>query len=113
MYTYRITKIDPAEKRIDVYFKVFADGRRLGEDCVQINAGALQNVPSDGRVEYIQQVVAEASKKFMVIEDVKMDFSALVGNEYTLDGVVYETKAERVARVEAEQALMATNMVGR
>ncbi len=110
-YTYKITDINPSDKRIDVYFNVKLDGKKLGEEIVQISADALKNQPSDGRIEYIQQVVSDACKKFMVIEDVKMDFSSIVGNEYTLDGVVYETKAERVARVDAFNAMMEAQRV--
>ena len=101
MYTYRITKIDDVSKHIDVYFKVFVDGKKIGEESVSIHSSSLANVPSDGRGEYVQSVVAEAAKKFMVIADVKNDFSSIIGNDYTLDGVVYETKFERQARLDA------------
>jgi hypothetical protein len=104
MYTYRIIKIDDVANHIDVYFKVFNDGKKLAEDSVSIHSSSLANVPSDGRGEYVQSVVAEAAKKFMVIADVKNDFSSIIGNDYTLDGVVYETKAERQSRIELEEA---------
>jgi hypothetical protein len=105
MYTYRIIKIDDVANHIDVYFRVFASGKRLAEDSLSIHSSSLMSVPSDGRGDYIRSVVAEAAKKFMVIADVKNDFSSIIGNDYTLDGVVYETKAERQARIELEKVI--------
>jgi hypothetical protein len=98
MYTYRITKIDDVSKHIDVYFKVFLYGKKLGEDVISVHSYALMTVTSDGRAEYIKNQVAEAAKRFMVIADVKTDVSSVIGNDYTLDGLVYETKAERQAK---------------
>jgi hypothetical protein len=104
MWAYRINRITPENGNFNVHFSVLDKGVEVKTQSLIVSAESLRNQPSDGRAEYIQQIVAEASKKFMVIEDVKLDFSSIVGNEYTLDGVVYETKAARVARLAAEQA---------
>jgi hypothetical protein len=102
MWSYKIDSIISENGSLNVHYILSIDGKIVKTDNVFISANALAGQPSDGRIEYVQSVVAEACKKFMVVEDVKTDFSKLVGNEYTLDGVVYETKVERQTRIDAE-----------
>ena len=119
MYSYKITIIDTMPKFLVVYFTCLKDGVEIAKDNVQIYSDALANQPSDGRSDYINQVVADACKKFMVIQDVKQDFSALIGVDVSLDALTYETKAEKEVRIneaiaaqaQIEQGLSAKGMV--
>jgi hypothetical protein len=97
MWKYKIIRVVPADKTVDFWYELSKDGVGVSKGNVVIDSSQLVSLPSDGREDYIKQVIAERCKPLMVISDVKADFSGLLGMEVELETVKYETKAERVA----------------
>ena len=96
---YKITKIVPSGTTLNVYYTL-SDGKVvLKEDFILIPSESIANLPSDGREDFINQTVKDNCKKYMVISDVKDDFSSLIDVEVSLDPVIYKTVAEQEAKL--------------
>jgi hypothetical protein len=105
MWTYIITRVIPADKTIDFQYEVLKDGVAVGKSNMVFESSQLASIPSDGREDYIKSVISERCKPYMVIADVKDDFSGMIGVEVALETVKYETKADVQARVESMKAV--------
>jgi hypothetical protein len=105
-YSYVIKSVEQSDGKFNVCYNLLKDGLHVIGDSVIIQANDIAKVASDGRNDYIKDRVAYACKKHMVVQDVKVDISQLVGTEVSLDPVKYETKAELEAKsVISEKAL--------
>jgi hypothetical protein len=94
MYSFKITKIDPADKRIDIYFTLFVDGENYRDDLIQISSDNLKNLNSDTREDVLVKMVSEECNRMMVIKDINDitdGFSNLVDVVYDLNDLSYPT----------------------
>jgi hypothetical protein len=94
MWTFIIDQVEPSENKYTVMFVLLRDGQKHRRDSIIIHSPSLVSVPSDERAKFIQQKVDERCREFTAIEDVKVDFSAIVGQEFSVTPNEYKTKAE-------------------
>jgi hypothetical protein len=99
MWTFIIDQVEPSENKFTVMFVLLRDGQKHRRDSVVISSSSLSSVPSDERAKYVQQRVDAKCRELTAIEDVKVDFSAIVGQTFDVTPNTYKTKAE----IEAEK----------
>jgi hypothetical protein len=97
MWTFIIDQVEPSENKFTVMFVLLRNGQKHRRDSITIDSSSLVYVPSDERAKYVQQMVDAQCKKLTAIEDVKVDFSAIVGTEFNVTPNTYKTKEELVA----------------
>jgi iron only hydrogenase large subunit-like protein len=105
---YRIESIDISGDKLNVLYSVLNGDNKVISDTLVVPSQSFIGIASDGRCDYIKEQVAQACKKYMVTQDIKTDFSSIIGTEVDLDVIAYETKAEIEARIAAakEAALL-------
>jgi hypothetical protein len=94
MWTFIIDQVEPAENKFTVMFVLLRDGEKYRRDSITIMSSWLANVPSDERAKYIQQMVDARCRELTAVEDVKTDFSSIVGQTFNVTPNTYKTKAE-------------------
>lgn len=94
MWTFVIDSVEPSENKFLVTFTLFRDGEKYRRDSVVILSSWMANVPSDERAKYIQQMVDSRCRELTAVEDVKVDFSSIVGQTFNVTPNTYKTKAE-------------------
>ncbi len=102
MFTFKITTIETAITRFDIYFEIFQDGELMAKDSVQIPTVSMASVASDGRNDYINQMVSDSCQKYLIAKDVTNDFKSLIGVEVSLEQPTYKTKADIQAEIDAQ-----------
>jgi hypothetical protein len=99
MWTFIIDQVEPSENKYTVMFVLLRDGQKHRRDSTIIMSAWLASVPSDERAKFIQQKVDDRCRELTAIEDVKVDFSAIVGQEFNVTPNTYKTKAEIEAEI--------------
>jgi hypothetical protein len=94
MWTFIIDQVEPAENKFTVMFVLLRNGQKHRRDSIIIMSAWLASVPSDERAKFIQQKVDERCREFTATEDVKVDFSSIVGQTFDVTPNTYKTKAE-------------------
>jgi len=104
MWTFVIDSIEPSEYKFTVTFVLLRDGEKYRRDSILIMSSWLANVPSDERPKYVQQMVDARCRELTAVEDVKTDFSSIVGQTFNVTPNTYKTKAE-IGAVAVEEKL--------
>jgi hypothetical protein len=99
MWTFIIDSVEPAENKFTVIFVLLRNGQKHRRDSIIIMSAWLASVPSDERAKFIQQKVDERCREFTAIEDVKVDFSSIIGQTFNVTPNTYKTKAEIEAEI--------------
>jgi hypothetical protein len=87
-------------------FVLLRDGQKYRRDSIIIMSSWLSNVPSDERPKYIQKMVDVRCRELTAVEDVKVDFSAIVGQTFNVTPNTYKTKEEIEAdKISVEEKL--------
>ena len=94
MWTFIIDQVEPAENKFTVMFVLLRNGQKHRRDSIIIHSPSLVSIPSDDRAKFIQQKVDERCREFTAIEDVKVDFSSIVGQTFDVTPNEYKTKSE-------------------
>ena len=103
MWSFKINSATQGNKEIIFNFTVSKDKVKVADDTVIMSADLLWRCPSDGRSKYIKEYLTMKCQKFMVVEDVKTEFSDILNVDIPLDAVKYETQAEIDAKIQAQQ----------
>jgi hypothetical protein len=99
MWTFIIDQVEPSENKFTVMFVLLRNGQKYRRDSIIIHSSSLVGVPSDERAKYIQQRVDARCRELTAIEDVKVDFSSIVGQTFDVTPNTYKTKAEIEAEI--------------
>jgi hypothetical protein len=105
MWTFIIDQVEPAENKFTVMFVLLRDGQKHRRDSVVISSSSLSSVPSDERAKYVQQRVDARCRELTAVEDVKVDFSSIVGQTFDVTPNTYKTKAEIEAEIKPVEAV--------
>ena len=106
MWTFVINSVEPSVNSFVVAFTLLCNGSKYRGDSITIMTSWLANVPSDERAKYIQQRVDARCRELTAVEDVKTDFSSIVGQTFDVTPNTYKTKAEiEIGAVAVEEKL--------
>jgi len=105
MWTFIIDQVEPSENKFTVMFVLLRNGQKYRRDSIIIHSSSLVGVPSDERAKYIQQRVDARCRELTAIEDVKVDFSSIVGQTFDVTPNTYKTKAEIEAEIKPVEAV--------
>jgi hypothetical protein len=92
MWTFIIEEITVSENKFTVLFTLLRNGEKYRRESIVVQAASLINVVVEDRAKYIQGLVDVKCQELTITQDIKADFSPIIGIPLEVTAVKYPDK---------------------